>query len=89
MEKKDIKEKIDMEKLIRNWYELNNSHPCDDRRFYDIVIQSIDTKIDLDTFIKALPDVNEEEVENIFMEYENYHDFLSYLKECGFFVKND
>ncbi len=71
-----------MREQIVTWYTLNNDHPLDDNRFYDIVISSLGNKIEQSTFENALHDVNEnildDEIDRVYMRYETLYDFLSY-----------
>ena len=71
-----------MRELIFNWYNINDGHPLDDRRFYDIVIESVENKIELSTFEDALRDVNEhlsdEEIRDVYSRYEDLRCLLNY-----------
>lgn len=71
-----------MRERIASWFRINNNHPLDDNRFYDIVIDSIDNKIELSTFENGIRDVNEEieenEINDIYMRYELLHSFILY-----------
>ena len=72
-----------MRELLLNWYRVNNGNPLDDQRFYDIVIESVDNKIDQSTFEDVLREVKEnisdEEIEEIVFRYEDLHCFLKYF----------
>lgn len=71
-----------MKELIKNWYRINNNHPCDNERFYKIVIESIDSKIDEETFQEALHEVDEhianDTVSEIYIKYELLRSFIIY-----------
>lgn len=62
-----------MKEKIKNWYNLNNQHPNDNDMFYDIVINSLDSKIDFDEFEEAIVDVN-----SAYCVYKRYED----LRNC-------
>ncbi len=63
--------------LIQHWYELNNNHPCDDERFYDIVLKSKEEKISLDIFEAVIG--NNENAVNVYKRYEDLRNFLSFI----------
>ena len=71
-----------MRERITRWYRNNNNHPLDDNCFYDIVIDSIDNRIEQSTFENAIRDVNEDieedKVNDIYKRYELVHSFLLY-----------
>ena len=71
-----------MEELIRNWYTLNNNHPLDDARFFDIVKDSIQDNIEMEVFQRAVENVNpavtEEELSDIYSKYELLREFAIY-----------
>ena len=46
-----------MKDKIKNWFLLNNNHPCDDNRFYDIVISSVDGKVESGVFENSIKEV--------------------------------
>lgn len=74
-----------MEEQIKNWYRNNNNHDLDDRLFYDIVIASVDEKIEHDVFDTALRevahDITEDEVSSIYLRYEDLRNLLVYYLE--------
>ncbi|MBQ6037561.1 MAG: hypothetical protein IJL37_02690 [Bacteroidaceae bacterium] len=76
-----------MKELIKNWFRLNNNHPEDDNRFYEIVIQSIDNKIGKDVFEAALrevsPEVADDEISAVYCRYEDIRCFLVYYVKKG------
>lgn len=71
-----------MKEQIKNWCRHNNNHECDHQLFYDIVINSLDEKIDEDTFDEALregkPEIKEDEISKIYARYEDLRSLLSY-----------
>ena len=73
-----------MRERITRWFRNNNNHPLDYNSFYDIVIDSIDNKIEQSTFENAIRDVNEEieedEINDIYMRYELLHSFILYYR---------
>lgn len=74
-----------MEEQIKNWYRNNNNHDLDDRLFYDIVIASVNDKIEHDVFDTALRevahDITEDEVSSIYSRYEDLRSLLVYYSE--------
>lgn len=80
-----FKKFIIMEEQIKNWYRNNNNHDLDDRLFYDIVIASVDEKIEHDVFYAALhevnPDITEDEMSSIYSRYEDLRSLLVYYSE--------
>ena len=74
-----------MEEQIENWYRNNHHHELDDRRFYDIVIASVNDKIEHDVFDTALRevahDITEDEVSSIYSRYEDLRSLLVYYSE--------
>lgn len=71
-----------MEERISTWYTLNNEHPCDNNRFFDIVIESMNNKLDFLVFQNALKecnnDISDDEIATIYRKYELLHSFLRY-----------
>ena len=71
-----------MKERIRNWYIMNNGHPLDDERFFDIVIDSVTDKICIEVFQEALtevnPEITEEEISKRYDQYELLWTFLNY-----------
>lgn len=47
-----------MNSRIKNWYDISNQHPNDNDVFYDIVIDSLDCKIDLCEFEEVIRNEN-------------------------------
>lgn len=78
-----LKQRIMRERITR-WFRNNNNHPLDDNSFYDIVIDSIENKIEQSTFENAIRDVNEDiaedDINDIYMRYELLHSFISYYR---------
>lgn len=73
---------MQMKERIKNWYGMKNGHPVDDKRFFDIVIDSMTGKISIEVFREAIMDVNseitEDEVITIYNRYELVRTFLNY-----------
>lgn len=78
-----LKHSIMREKITR-WFRNNNNHPLDNNSFYDIVIDSIENKIEQSTFENAIRDVNEDiaedDINDIYMRYELLHSFILYYR---------
>lgn len=72
-----------MEEYIKNWFRMNNNHPEDNERFFDIVIDSEKDAVERDVFEEAMRQINEnvseEEVDNAFCKYQDLREFLLYL----------
>lgn len=64
--------------LLRNWANINNGHPCDDKSLYDIVIKTIDNKISETDFEEV---VSKEISEQYYSLYENLIDFAQYYRK--------
>ena len=74
-----------MRERITRWFRNNNNHPLDDESFFDIVIDSLNNKIEQSTFEYALRDVNkdiaEDNINIVYMRYELlYSFFLHYIR---------
>ena len=73
-----------MRERITKWFKNNNNHPLDDNGFYEIVIDSIENKIEQSTFENAIRDVNEDiaedDINDIYMRYELLHSFILYYR---------
>lgn len=71
-----------MGERISRWFRNYNHHPLDDNLFYEIVIDSIDNKIELSIFENALREVNKEieddVINDIYIRYELLHSFFLY-----------
>lgn len=71
-----------MRERITRWFRNNNNHPLDDMEFFNIVIDSINNRIEQTTFENALRDANEnieeDQINDIYMRYELLHSFLLY-----------
>lgn len=59
---------------------MENSHPCDDMRFYEIVISSYGKKLSLEDFESSMIGAKEDEVMNKFKKYELLYDFYWYIQ---------
>lgn len=74
-----MKEKI-LEQ-IKSWSTINNNHPCDDNRFFDIVIASVDQKVTQSEFESALEgQVKESYASDYYSKYEMLINFMMYLR---------
>ena len=71
-----------MKEQIKRWFMLNNGHVCDDQRFYDIVISSVDNKVEYKTFEEAIreckEDITDRQINDIYIRYEDLWNFLKY-----------
>lgn len=71
-----------MKEQIKRWFMLNNGHVCDDQRFYDIVISSVDNKVEYETFEEAIreckEDITDRQINDIYIRYEDLWNFLIY-----------
>ena len=71
-----------MKERIRSWYVMDNNHPLDNERFFDIVIDSIMDKIGVEVFREALmevnPEITEDKILTIYNRYEMLWTFLKY-----------
>ena len=66
-------------KLLPSWFEENNNHPDDDKRFYELVLKSKDEKISLDIFEAVIG--NNGAAENVYKRYEDLRNFLFFIQE--------
>lgn len=71
-----------MKERIKSWYVMDNNHPLDNERFFDIVIDSMTEKISIEVFREALTEVNsditEDEIFTVYNRYERLWTFLNY-----------
>ena len=71
-----------MRERITRWFRNNNNHPLVDMEFFNIFIDSINNRIEQTTFENALRDANEnieeDQINDIYMRYELLHSFLLY-----------
>ena len=71
-----------MKEQIKRWFMLNNGHVCDDQRFYDIVISSVDNKVEYKTFEEAIreckEDVTDSQINDIYKRYVDLRGGLIY-----------
>ena len=65
-----------MKERIRSWYVMDNNHPLDNERFFDIVIDSIMDKIGVEVFREALMEVNPEITEDKILTIYNRYEML-------------
>ena len=70
-------------KMIQNWLSIATTHPSDDERFYDIVINSYPNKIDDQVFEDACNTVGNAQIDSddVYSRYEDLYFFMKYLKE--------
>lgn len=76
--KKKTKMTEEVRKLLKNWANTENGHPCDYERLYDIVIKTIDNKIGELDFEEV---VSKEISEQYYSLYENLIDFAQYYRK--------
>lgn len=71
-----------MRELIRGWFNINNGHPNDDERFYEIVKNSIEYKVEIEVFTEVLREIRQEitddEIARIYCRYEDLRNCLIY-----------
>ena len=74
-----------MEQQIKDWYSLNNNHSLDNERFFRIVVDSVDSAIERDTFERALrelnQDITDDDIDRIYFRYQDLREFLLYLRQ--------
>lgn len=86
--------KKEIKNLILGWANANNGHPCDNDRFYEIVMKSENNKLSELQFIETLQnkydeenerepegqETNEMDSEGIVKYYQRYEDLWCFLK---------
>lgn len=63
---------------LKQFVETNNGNPCDDKRFYEIVLGTINNKLVESDFHEVM---NDEEFEIYFPRYEDLISFAKYMQE--------
>lgn len=76
--KKKTKMTEEVRKLLKNWADTENGHPCDYERVYDIVIKTIDNKIGESDFKEV---ASEEKFKKYYSLYEHLVDFAKYYRK--------
>ena len=67
----------EIKNLLRRWVSLENGHPYDYHRLYEIVAKTYQNKIDEDEFEK---EVGKELSEKYYSLYEHLCEFAEYIK---------
>ena len=63
---------------VRNWYDTNKGHLCDDKSLYSIVIETLDEKLSEVVFEKAIG--NKEDVVAAYRRYEDLRECVRYYR---------
>ncbi|MBR5253985.1 MAG: hypothetical protein IKV46_02970 [Bacteroidales bacterium] len=63
---------------LKQFVEINNGHPCDDVRFYEIVFETIENQLEELDFREVMTD---EEFERYFPRYEDLISFAKYMQK--------
>ena len=63
---------------LEGWAKLNNNHPCDDQRLYDIALLTASDKIGYDEYVAV---VGEGKYGASYSRYEDVQQFARYLKD--------
>jgi hypothetical protein len=64
---------------LKQFVETNNGNPCDDKRFYEIVLGTINNKLVEADFHEVISD--DEEFEKYFSRYEDLISFARYMMQ--------
>ena len=76
---------MDIIKRIKDWSEIQNGHPLDEQRFYDIVIDTLENQLDEESFLQAITDqgidvTQDIDVTNVYKRYEDLRNCLLYYR---------